>query len=54
MQNVTDQLQAILERRGKSLPKESIGGVVCYVAGNLVRPVEGGDWIKRRAPSGRS
>lgn len=47
--SVTARLQRILQRRGKSLPIETVAGVLCYVAGKLVKPVNGTlDWTPRR------
>lgn len=45
----TEELQVKLERQGKSLPKEVIEGIECYVSGARIRPV-GTDvpWLPRR------
>lgn len=46
---ITNQLQRILQGKGRSLPIEKIAGVPCYVSGKLVKPVKGTlDWLPRK------
>lgn len=38
-EGIAAQLHRLLHRRGQGPPKKVVGGVECFIAGNMVRPV---------------
>lgn len=38
-EGIAAQLHRLLSRRGQGPPKKLVGGVECFIAGNMVRPV---------------